>query len=288
MKAFLSRWRHRPAPAAAGAASFDIAVALYTDVGPVRDHNEDCLAALNAPWPGRHGDRTALVALADGMGGHAAGELASRLAVEAALQAFGGLGGAATDRLHAALAAANRAVFERAQSDAAWQGMGTTLLLFAPTDRGAHFAWVGDSRLYRARAGQIERLTRDDTLVMGLLSRGLIDASDVPGHPDHSVLTQAVGTHAAIPLPHVEGPVALAEGDRFLLCSDGIHDVVSDAELALALQAATPDEALQQIHALALHHGADDNLSIGVLHINAPAAPARAARSTRTDVEVST
>ena len=289
MKALLSRWRTRPAPAdAVGLPAFDIAVALYTDVGPVREHNEDCIAALNAPWPGRPGDRTALVALADGMGGHQAGELASRLAVEAAMHAFGAVGGAAPDRLHAALEAANAAVFERAQSGAQWQGMGTTLLLFAPADHGAYFAWVGDSRLYQWSAGQIERLTRDDTLVAGLLSRGLIDAVDVPGHPDHSVLTQAVGTHASIPLPHLQGPVELVPGDRFLLCSDGIHDVVSDAELAQALQSAAPDGALQAIHALALRNGADDNLSIAVIHITAPVTTAPAARRTRAGLEVPT
>ena len=288
MKAFLSRWRTRPAAGPVGGTAIDVVVALYTDVGPVRDHNEDCIAALNAPWPGRPGDRTALVALADGMGGHLAGELASRLALEAAMQAFGQVGGAGADRLHAALAAANRAVYERAQMSPEWQGMGTTLLLFAPEDRGAHFAWVGDSRLYRWRAGEIARLTHDDTLVMGLLSRGLIDAADVAGHPDQSVLTQAVGTHPVIPLPHVQGPIELIPGDRFLLCSDGIHDVVSDADLASALQAPSPDDALKSIHALALRNGADDNLSIGVVHITVPEASTKAARRTRSDVEVPT
>ena len=289
MKALFSRLRQRAAigPTSAGDTPIDIALALYTDVGPVRDHNEDCIAALNMPWPGRTGDRTALVALADGMGGHQAGELASRLTVEDALQAFGQLGGAGTDRLHAALAAANRAVFEQAQLSVEWNGMGTTLLLFAPGDQGAHFAWVGDSRLYRWRAGELTRLTQDDTLVMGLLSRGLIDAADVAGHPDQSVLTQAVGTHGSIPLPHVQGPLALAAGDRFLLCSDGIHDVVSDARLALALQASTPDDAVKAVHALALGHGANDNLSIGVVFIVEPVAPASSTRRTRTDAEVS-
>ncbi len=287
MKAFLSRWRARPAPAPVSSTPVEIALALYTDVGPVRDHNEDCIAALNMPRPGRAGDRTALVALADGMGGHQAGELASRLAVEAALQAFAAVGGAGTDRLHAALTAANGAVHERAQLGTECQGMGTTLLLFAPGDDGAHFAWVGDSRLYRWRAGEITRLTQDDTLVMGLLSRGLIDAADVAGHPDQSVLTQAVGTHAKIPLPHVQGPIPLCVGDRFLMCSDGVHDVVADTELALALHAPLPDDAVKAIHALALRHGANDNLSIGVIHVVPPIAPSQGPRRTRTEVEVS-
>jgi len=290
MKAFLSRWRTRATPGAASAAPIEIALALYTDVGPVRDHNEDCIAALNAPWPGRPGDRTALVALADGMGGHQAGELASRLAVEAAMHAFGQLGGGTTDRLHAALDAANRAVHDQSQLAAEYEGMGTTLVLFAPSDGGAHFAWVGDSRLYRWRDGALTQLTQDDTLVAGLLSRGLIDAADIAGHPDQSVLTQAVGTHATIPSPHVQGPLELITGDRYLMCSDGIHDVVTDADLALALSATTPDEALKAIHGLALRGGADDNLSIGVIHVMPPeAAVAKpATRRTRDCTEVPT
>ena len=289
MKALLSRWRTRgSAPRTEAriddevAAAVDLTVALYTDVGPVREHNEDCIAALNAPWPGRPGDRTSLVALADGMGGHLAGELASRLAIEAAMQTYGQLGGATADRLQAALAAANRAVYERACGDAAAEGMGTTLVLFAPSDSVAHYAWVGDSRLYLERDGELNCLTQDDTLVHGLLSRGLIGADEIAGHPDQSVLTQAVGTHEAIPAPHVLGPIALRPGDRFLLCSDGIHDVVEDAQLNAVLRTTTtPDAAMQQILALALRNGANDNLSIGVIDVAIAADAAMAAQTTR-------
>jgi len=286
MNKFFSPWRGRREPVAE-APRHDLAVALHTDTGPVRERNEDCIAALCEPDAAYGGQRTALVVLADGMGGHQAGQLASRLAVDAALQSYGRVGGATTERLKLALAAANAAVYERAQLDARWQGMGTTLLLFAPDGRGACFAWVGDSRLYRWRAGRIETLTRDDTVVQGLLDRGLIDAAEAARHPEHSVLTQAVGTHAQIPAPHVEGPVELQAGDRFLLCSDGVHDVVDAAALAVALASASPHEAVRAIHALALAGGADDNLSIGVIHLREHAAvAARPARATRTDVEV--
>lgn len=290
MKALLSRWLARKAPVDEATPEFEMTLALHTDVGPVREHNEDCIAALNAPAPNGRCDRTTLVALADGMGGHQAGELASRLAVEAAMRSFG-VRSQSTDapmpeRLHAALAAANQAVFQQARRGPQWQGMGTTLLLFAPTGQGGFFAWVGDSRLYLWRADGLMQLTRDDTLVRGLVERGLIDVAQAASHPDHSVLTQAVGTHVAIPAPHVHGPVDLAPGDRLLLCSDGVHDVVSDAALGRALQAASPHEAVRAIHALALHNGADDNLSIGVIHIHAPRPALHQARPTRDDIEV--
>ena len=282
MKNLLNRWLARSAPVPAPTLAFELGLALHTDVGPVREHNEDCIAALDG------GGRGALVALADGMGGHQAGELASRLAVQAALRAFEGnvTRPGTAERLHAALAAANDAVFRQARQDARWQGMGTTLLLLAPTARGYWFGWVGDSRLYLCRGGSLVLLTRDDTLVRGLLERGLIGEADLSGHPDRSVLTQAVGTHATIPSPHVLGPFDLVPGDRFLLCSDGVHDVVPPDDLALALQAPSAQQAMRAVHAAALHHGADDNLSIGVVDIRVPQAAALPPRRTRTDVEV--
>lgn len=284
MKVFFSR---RAAAAAATPPAYSLSLALHTDAGPVREHNEDCIAALNA-WVGEpREERTVLVALADGMGGHQAGEMASRLAVQAALHSFGRSleGNDTAARLRQALAAANAAVFEQAQQGAQWQGMGTTLVLFAPAADGAHVAWVGDSRLYHWRDGVLRCLTRDDTLVMGLLERGLIAADELARHPDHSVLTQAVGTRTAIASPHVAGPLPLALGDRFLLCSDGVHDVVSDAKLALLLALPTPHAALQAITEAALRNGANDNLSVGVVHVAPPAAP-RTARDTRSEAEV--
>lgn len=286
MKAFFSR-RARPAAAPAGIAH-ELALALHTDVGPVRTLNEDCIAALNAPGGAAEGgDRTVLVALADGMGGHQAGDVASRLAVQAALQSYGAqpVGTSLQAALHAALRAANSAVHGHARQHAECEGMGTTMLLVAPTPRGLGVAWVGDSRLYRWRDGSLVQLTRDDTLVRSLVDRGLVDPADAHRHPDHSVLTQAVGTHAAIPSPHVEGPMPIAVGDRYLLCSDGIHDVLDDADLARLLATGTPHQTAQAIAAAAWRLGTSDNLSIGVLHMLPPAAPA-AARRTRHGEEV--
>ena len=286
MKDFLKRWLARAAPTSAPPLAFELSLALHSDAGPVRERNEDCIAALGGHGPDGRG---ALVALADGMGGHQAGELASRLAVQAALGAFEGQAAAnrsPAQHLHDALTAANDAVYQQAQRGVQWQGMGTTLLLLAPTAAGFFVAWVGDSRLYLWRDACLTPLTRDDTLVQGLLVRGLITEGDVAKHPDRSVLTQAVGTHTRIPSPHVQGPFELRLGDRFLLCSDGVHDVVPAQELASALRAASPHEALHELHRAALRGGADDNLSIGVVDIVARPPEARRPRATRQDVEV--
>jgi serine/threonine protein phosphatase PrpC len=158
--------------------------------------------------------------------------------------------------------------------------MGTTVLLFAPTPQGLCFAWVGDSRLYRWRDGTLRQMTRDDTLVRGLWERGLIDREGMRQHPDHSVLSQAVGTHAQIPSPHVEGPVELALGDRYLLCSDGVHDVVGEAELQRLLGDGTPQSSVIAIASAAVRNGTSDNVSAGVVHVLPPSPPA-AARRTR-------
>lgn len=251
----------------------------------MREHNEDCIASLVLPRQGR-ADRAVLVALADGMGGHRSGELASRLAVQAALGCFAVPAADTRAQLQRALAAANHAVFEHARQQPQHQGMGTTLLLVAPAEQGLCFAWVGDSRLYRWRDGTLTQLTRDDTLVRVLLDRGLIDPQAAATHADHSVLTQAVGTHAAIASPHVDGPVPIVHGDRYLLCSDGVHDVVGDAELQQLLAGGSPHEAARAIFDAALRRGASDNLSIGVLQVLPPATAPRGARRTRHEVEV--
>ena len=289
MKRLFSRWRGRALGQTAAQADFAIDLALFTDVGPVREHNEDCIAALNAPRRGERSDRTALVALADGMGGHQAGELASRLAVETALRVYGEAPRSSpADRLLLALVAANTAVYLRSLSAPELQGMGTTLLLFAPGDDGAYCAWVGDSRLYRWRAGAMAQITRDDTVVRELVERGLVDARTAADHPDHSVLTQALGTQATLSDLHVFGPIDIAVGDRFLLCSDGIHDVVSSEQLAQALASTCARSAVDGIHHLALENHANDNLSIGVARVEAPRPMPSAARRTAVDVEVLT
>lgn len=298
-----------PWPAALAPAHWSSDTALRSETGPVRDHNEDRVAALNRARG--EAQRTALVVLADGMGGHSAGDVASRVAVQAALAQFGEPaddvapaarpqrerrpgtdrhdGRSLAQRLHEALAAANDAVQAAARAEPAHAGMGTTLLLLAFGSHGAWVGWVGDSRLYRWRDGAVEQLTRDDTVVMDLHDAGLLDGVAVATHPDRSVLTQAVGTQRAIPRPHVRGPIDYRHGDRFLLCSDGLHDVLPAPAIAEALAADSAGAAVERLHRLALARRSDDNLSSAVVRIVCPPGAAlgtRPPRPTRDALEV--
>jgi len=226
-------------------------------------------------------ERTCLVALADGMGGHLAGETASRIAVETSIDLHRLPGETGTgQRLLNALTHANASVFKHAGSSAEFEGMGTTLVLLALTDGGAWCAWVGDSRLYHWRAGQLKLLTRDDTLVRELLDAGVIQAHEVVSHPDRSVLSQALGTRPSLRQLNLIGPIDMAVGDRFLVCSDGLHDVVPESRLTEVLAMddarATCTELLRQ----AVLHRADDNISAAVVRIDALDNPRPALRRT--------
>jgi protein phosphatase len=147
--------------------------------------------------------------------------------------------------------------------------MGTTLVLLALSDGGAWCAWVGDSRAYRWRDGQIEQITRDDTVVRELLDQGVIDESQVAAHPERSVLSQALGTKPSLRRLNIAGPIEFTIGDRFLLCSDGLHDVVPDVVLAEALAGTSARAIADALLQRAIASRADDNISCVVIGIDA-------------------
>lgn len=255
--------------------------ALLSDKGPVRPDNEDSVLSLSRALEGLATERTWVVALADGMGGHQAGETASRVAVETVVEVHRQPSGESTvQRLVRALEQANAAVFSLGESDPALEGMGTTLVVLVLTEEASYCAWVGDSRLYRWRADRIEPLSRDDTLVRELLDEGLIQPNDVPHHPDRSVLSQALGTRPQLRRTNLVGPIDLAAGDRFLLCSDGLHDVVPESVLVRLLAHGRAADIVQALFRSAVEHGADDNISAAVVCIEALEARPRTPRPT--------
>ena len=254
---------------------------LISDAGPVRSNNEDYLLAMSQPIAGLATERTCLVALADGMGGHLAGETASRIAVETSINLHRQPSSSNTARrLLSALEHANLSVYEHAQTSAEFEGMGTTLVLLALTDAGAYCAWVGDSRLYRWRGGQLEQLTRDDTLVRELLEQGIIQAHEAQGHPDRSVLSQALGTKPSLRRLNLIGPIDMVVGDCFMMCSDGLHDVVPEERLAEVLAIDDSRAACQELLRQAVLHHADDNISAAVIRIGALEAQRQSLRRT--------
>lgn len=236
--------------------------AARTDVGRRRAANEDSYAVA---------EDLGLYLVADGMGGHSAGQVASRLAAESSVGALRTLQGATTslsEKLRHAVSAANREIFSSAQAEPEYQGMGTTLVaLLAGPDRIA-LAHVGDSRAYRIRGGRIRQLTDDHSLVAELVRRREITESAAAGHPHRHVLTRAMGVR-----PSVEPDLAELTpetGDCFLLCSDGLTGHVSDDEIAARVapgsDGADLDEICGDLVDLANERGGEDNISVLVVH----------------------
>jgi protein phosphatase/serine/threonine-protein phosphatase Stp1 len=225
-----------------------------TDIGTVRNHNED--AFVDAPALG-------LWAVADGAGGHAAGELASGMLSEALAQVPGTLG---PDETLAQIRLAVLAVHTSLQAEAARRGdrmIASTLVVLLI--RGGYFAalWAGDSRVYLLRDDALSQVTRDHSLVQALVDAGAITAAQAEGHPQANVITRAIG--APDDTGELDKAIGTAvAGDLFLLCSDGLNKAVDDAAIAELMRAADPAAALVQA---ALARGARDNVTAVVVQV---------------------
>jgi serine/threonine protein phosphatase PrpC len=228
-----------------------------TDIGNVRATNQDQLLV--------EGD---LVAVADGMGGHRAGEVASQLAVQALREGF------AVDPTAAGLVEAvheaNRTVWERAEADPALHGMGTTIAAVAlVTEEGENrlaIVNVGDSRTYLLQQSQLSRLSADHSLVADLVRAGELTEEEARTHPRRNILTRVLGAGPDIE-PHVSQAVP-ARGDRLLLCSDGLFNEIDEPEIAAVLSTVTePSDAADQLVQRAKEHGGSDNITAVVLDI---------------------
>lgn len=236
-------------------------VGARTDVGRVREGNEDSYLA-----------EPPLFAIADGMGGHIAGEVASDLTVKAISEGAGKVSFEEPRSLAQLLNEANTAVYNKAQSDDALRGMGTTCTLLLTGEGRAHIAHVGDSRAYRLRDGGIEQLTDDHTLVGRMVREGQISAEEAQHHPQRNVITNALGLDSSIAVDLRE--IEARDGDRLLLCSDGLSSMVSDQEIAAAANAAEDaQEAAEALVELALEAGGEDNITVLVIDIRGEDSP---------------
>ncbi len=226
-----------------------------SDIGRSRSNNEDCF--FIAP-------DSRLFIVADGMGGHPAGEVASRLAVAAARSYLAHQDNPGLPHLAQAVLAANRAVRDNARQHPRRQGMGTTLTLLAIQDRQARLAHVGDSRLYLLRASSLRQLSEDHTLAAHRDRPGGTAMGGSFSNLGH-ILIQAVGLndHLQICLKQF----ALKEKDRLLLCSDGLSDMLSDSEMAAALAEKIPRQACSDLLSAALTAGGKDNITAVVIAV---------------------
>lgn len=232
-----------------------------TDVGCARDHNEDQIA-----WDAAAG----LALLADGMGGHNAGEVASALAISVLHPLLRDLPGDTLEQevgMQNAVADANAEILQKAASDAVFSGMGTTLALALFRGRGVLVGHVGDSRVYRWRAGALEQLTCDHSLLQELISSGFMTAEEAVQAVSKNVITRALGIEAAVELEvhHHE----LQPGDIYLLCSDGLNDMVDDNAIAnlLGVTAHNLNMAADALVAEANRCGGNDNISVILVRV---------------------
>jgi protein phosphatase len=225
-----------------------------TDPGRHRRGNEDSSYA-----------RAPVFALADGMGGAAAGEVASQIAIEA-FEAGLPRGGTPEERLSVVVQRANRAIYDRAQADPRLDGMGTTLTsVYLDADHVA-LAHVGDSRAYRLRGGELTRLTEDHSLVEELLKDGKLTEEEAFEHPQRSIITRALGQEPIVEVDTFSYPVKA--DDVLLLCSDGLTDMLTERQVAeLLVDAPNLDRAAQQLVDAANQAGGRDNITVVLFRV---------------------
>lgn len=229
-------------------------VYCVTDKGMVRELNEDY---YYLPSKGEH-----FAAVADGMGGHAAGEVASRMAISAFTEALRKAGDdLSKETMKEAFDYANAAVFREAQRDSSKRGMGTTLTAIWYNARNVFLGHVGDSRAYRLRDGVLEQMTTDHSYVEELVQSGVITREQAKNHPKRNIITRCIGCY-----PEVEADLLKLERrdrDIWLLCSDGLVNYVNDDEIAEELKSEKPwEEKINSLKKTALKRGGADNLTI--------------------------
>jgi protein phosphatase len=234
---------------------------VATDIGRVRERNEDSYL-VEPP----------LFAVADGMGGHRGGAVASELALEKVDE----LSRTGTVSLPELVRAANRAVFERSMSDRAVAGMGTTLTAATVDQAGIHLAHVGDSRAYLLRAAALRQLTEDHTLVNRMVKAGEITRDEAEVHPHRNVLSRVVGTEPDVDVDVEDIPVL--DGDRVLICSDGLTNMVTELQIQAILEA-TPgsQETADRLIKAANRAGGIDNITVLILDVHDEPGDAEAA-----------
>jgi protein phosphatase len=235
-----------------------------------RETNEDAFGQREPRDPEVQSRQGSLYVVADGMGGHRAGEVASRLAVDTTLEAYYQTPADGDGALRRAIAAANRRILERAASCEAWTGMGCTIVACLVREACATVAHVGDSRAYLIRDGVARPLTRDHLFVTEVL--GLDDARARKSRQRH-VLSRALGADPEIRADVVS--VDLAAGDRLMLCTDGVSNVVEDGELGSVIAALPPGAAVRRLLALTRMRRTSDNASALVIAVGAASAGAR-------------
>lgn len=255
---------------------------VATDTGCVREINEDSIQVVRPESADELLRRGVLAVVCDGMGGHEAGEVASRLAIEAFTRQVHTDDSEPRRVLVRAMEAANHAVVDAGQRESRLKGMGTTCTAILLRQGMAWCAHVGDSRCYMLRDRELFLMTEDHSAVMELVRRGAITLEEARHHPDKNVISRALGSHKDVAVTTWPQPLVVRPGDRFLVCSDGLYDLVTDDQIREAMVAAAPQDACNRLVAMAREHGGFDNISVAILAMGEPPAqPSAPPRETR-------
>jgi protein phosphatase len=266
--------------------AFEIAASVQTDVGCVREINEDSGRLLRPSDPRQLETKGTLLVVADGMGGHSAGEVASQMAADVVSRLYYESPEEPGRALARAVEEANRRINEAAAADEAKHGMGTTCTALAICAGTAYAAHVGDSRLYMLRGGKLYQLSEDHSAVNEMVKMGIITKEQARTHEDKNVILRALGTSPEVEVSTVE-PFRVREGDQYLLCSDGLHDLVLDDEIAAVLGEAEDTHAAgERLITMAKERGGHDNITVGIIAIMPEGTAAAEAQDAPTTREV--
>ncbi len=242
-----------------------------TDVGMRRANNQDSMAVLMASDVESWRRRGHVFVVADGMGAHAAGELASKMAADGIPHNYYKLlEDSPPDAIRKSIREINEQIHRRGQANAEFHGMGTTASTLLILPQGALVAHVGDSRVYRVRGGKLEQLTFDHSLVWEMAASGQLPKDAAPNLVPKNIITRSLGPHKDVRVD-LEGPYPLEVGDTFLLCSDGLTGQVKDEEIGALLSVLPPAEAGQVLIDLANLRGGPDNITVEIVRVTGPA-----------------
>lgn len=268
-------------PNSAPQAALPVSGTMLSHPGCVRELNEDVVAYVLPTDAERAAGRGALALVADGMGGHAAGEVASRIAADTLLRLYYQLKGSPPEVLMASFKAANRAIRQHSRANSACAGMGTTCTALALNCDSAYLAHIGDSRAYLLRDGHLKQISEDHSLVAQLVREGSLTEDEAARSPERNVILRALGTEPSIKPSISREGFPLRAGDRFILCSDGLSDLIDNQTIIETVARLVPFDACRALVDAALAAGGTDNVSVGVFVVgDAPGQPA-APRTTR-------
>ncbi|HOT00244.1 MAG TPA: Stp1/IreP family PP2C-type Ser/Thr phosphatase [Acidobacteriota bacterium] len=260
----------------------EIVVAGLSHQGMIRKDNQDSYGFIEPEAEELLKRRGRLFIVADGLGGHRGGRVASKMAVDIVGKLY-----FTSDKdpiypalLHA-LDVANRSIFESSSKHEELQGMATTCTALVLLPPYLYMAHVGDSRAYLVRNGMIKQLTTDHTLVAEMVNSGIINHDEARSHPDSHILTRSLGILQAVEIDILEPPLRIQPGDSLLMCSDGLTVYLDDQEILQVVSGNTPEKACETLVETANERGGRDNVTVELVHIKTPGeAPSEAAEKT--------